>query len=148
MEPKVSESFLQRDLFKLATRASRNGWQLKQEGLFIKVIIPQRHTARIFRLLLFCHGYPRHLISAEFMPDQFQPNTILWPDDKEQMFRVRSSGNGIPFICMAGLKTYIPESDQTTVPYSMGDINISNIITRIAHKIESPDCSFLEVHVK
>lgn len=148
MEPAASIRFLERDLKKLADRASRHKWQLKQEGIFVKALLPQSHTSKIFRLLLFCYGYPRHLISAEFMPEPFQPGIILWPNDNEQMFRIHSSGNKIPFICMAGLKTYIPENDETTVPYSMADIHVANIITRIAQKIESPNCSYLEVKVK
>lgn len=148
MEPDVSVKFLERDIAGIMERMKRCGWQIVQEGVFVKVILQQNRTGKMFRLLLFCHGYPRRLISAEFLPEPFQPDRILWPDDKERMFRIRTSGTGNPFICMAGLKTYIPEDSESTVPYSMADIHIANIITRIAGRISDADCGFLEVLVK
>lgn len=148
MELEASIRFLERDIKKIEERSKRYGWHIFQDGIFVKVLLPQLHTSKLFRLSLFCYGYPRHLITAEFLPNPLQPNKILWPNDKEQMFRIRSSANGIPFICMAGLKTYIPESDETTVPYSSNDLHIANIITRIGQQIAKADCSYLEVNIQ
>ena len=144
MENEVSIKFLERDIAGILQRIERNGWQITQEGLFVKAILPQTSTGKWFKLLLFCHGYPRSLINAEFLPESTVPVKIVWPDDNEHMFRIRTS-TGNPFICMAGLKSYIPEDIESTVPYSMADIHVANIITRIAERINDPDCGFLEV---
>lgn len=147
MEPNASIQFICRDLSRINERIGREGWTVEQDGLLIKVILPQKHSERFFRLLLYCHGYPRHPIEATFIPDPLHTNIVLWPNDNEGMFRISTSLNRIPFICMAGLKSYSPEEDSPSTPYMLCDINIANIITRIYQKINEITCTFVEVGV-
>lgn len=147
MEPNASIQFISRDLRKINERIGREGWTVEQDGLLVKVVLPQKHSGRFFRLLLYCYGYPRHPIVATFTPDLLRTNTILWPYDNEGMFRLATSLNRNPFICMAGLKSYSPEEDSPSTPYMPSDINIANIITRIYQKINEITCTFVEVGV-
>ena len=147
MEPFASIQFISRDLEKIHERIGREGWTIEQRGLFVKVILPQKHSRKFFNLLLYCYGYPRHPIDANFMPDPLHTNTVLWPYDNEGMFRISTSLNKIPFICMGGLKSYSPEEDSPSTPYMPSDINIANIITRIYQKINEINSTFVEVGV-
>lgn len=147
MDLNASVQFIKRDLEKIHERIIREGWTVDQDGLFVKVAFSQIHTGKHFGLLLYCQGYPRHPIDATFIPDPQQPDRIFWPYDSEGMFRINTSLNRVPFICMAGLKSYSPEEDNPTTPYRADDINIANVITRIYHKINEKGCSFIEVGV-
>lgn len=147
MEPNASIQFIKRDLSNINERISREGWIVEQDDLFVKIILNQKHSGRFFTLLLFCPGYPRHPIEATFIPEPSRSNTVLWPHDNEGMFRISTSLNKIPFICMAGLKTYSPEDDSPSTPYMPSDINIAAIITRIYQKINEISCSLVEVGV-
>lgn len=147
MEPHASIQFISRDLNRIHERISREGWDVEQDGLLVKVVLPQKHTGKFFRLLLYCYGYPRSPIEATFIPDPIRSNVVLWPYDNEGIFRIFTSLNRIPFICMAGLKSYSPEEDSPLTPYMLCDINIANIITRIYQKINEKTCNFIEFGV-
>jgi hypothetical protein len=135
MDKYASEKFIERDLQNIRKRIHSQEWTVVQRGLFVKFEIKHEKTGEIFSPFFNCVGYPRHPLSASFLPiNPIRYPLSKWPNDKNYMFRTSSP---YPFICLPGLLSYIPERGIHTNPYSMSDIHIGTLITRIYQAINS-----------
>ncbi|PLR75279.1 hypothetical protein CU633_21970 [Bacillus sp. V3-13] len=135
MDKLASEKFIERDLKKVDRRIKECDWSINQKGIYVTCLFQHKETRENFSLFLSCDGYPRHPIKATFMPCSpiVYPAT-KWPFDGDHVFRTSSP---FPFICLPGLTTYIPEKERAPHPFSLRDINIGNVITRIYQAIHT-----------
>jgi hypothetical protein len=135
MDPFASEKFINCDLEKISSRAARENWSISQHGIYVKCLLNHKTSGEKFSLFLNCEGYPRNPIKAAFLPlaPVLYPAS-KWPYDNDYVFR---TGSPSPFICLPGLSTYIPEKEQGDHPYSLKDINVGTVITRIYQAINS-----------
>lgn len=135
MHPIATNRLLNQHLKKIEHRIDRYKWKIGIKGEVLFVEMYHRPTRELYHMAIVADEYPLVPVAVHFLPVAPRVGEAKWPFDGHFVFRTNSNP---PFICLGGVRSFIPEALETTASLGMDEINIGAVLTNIDRALHDP----------
>ncbi len=138
MHPDATNGLLVQHLAAVRGRAEALGWVTRVVETRLTVDMRQSKTGETYRLLVLGDDYPLVPVAVQFLPLPPRLAEAKWPFDGNRVFRTEAPR---PFVCLSGVRSYVPESAEPDMQLGLDDLHVGAVLTRLQQAIDSDWCS-------